>query len=406
MSKILLSYLFKTNLSAFRAAILANDTNRICRILDIERNYITKPLDGAGNTALLLAIKYATPLTVQLLLKQGAQPDQPNFVTHQTPLSLLASNIYHEDQVHDAKLALEMATILLDHDAYVDKPSSYKYTDENGKEIVIKETPLMTAVRTKNLSLATLFVDRKANINYMEQETENRPIHYTIIHGDEEMFDLLENAGASIRTVVTYGDNTLLHWFCSNVANDQHRSLLKKLIEAGCDVNAENNLQRTPLMSAAKLNMINTCEILLNCYADTEKIDYRHHRAIDLAKIGSECFKVLQYATNVRPRSQSNQNLERIIYKKPLAPHRQLSLRISEPSNTPNLVGYKIKRYPSNTNNTEKDVGNEKNFQSTQSLQEQENDSRYKRNWGRLLQRKQKIRQTKHSSTQTINDLS
>jgi ankyrin repeat protein len=175
MSKILLSYIFKTNLSSFRAAILANNTNKICRILDIERNYISNELDNAGNTALLLAIKYASPLTVKLLLQQGAHPDQTNFITFQTPLSLLASTTYDDDQTHLAKLALEMATILLDHDAYVDKPSSFESIDENGKEYVIKETPLMTAVRTKNLPMATLFVERQANVNYIEKQSGNRP---------------------------------------------------------------------------------------------------------------------------------------------------------------------------------------------------------------------------------------
>jgi len=175
MSKILLSYIFKTNLSSFRAAISANNTNKICRILDIERNYISNELDNAGNTALLLAIKYASPLTVKLLLQQGAHPDQTNFITFQTPLSLLASTTYDDDQTHLAKLALEMATILLDHDAYVDKPSSFESIDENGKEYVIKETPLMTAVRTKNLPMATLFVERQANVNYIEKQSGNRP---------------------------------------------------------------------------------------------------------------------------------------------------------------------------------------------------------------------------------------
>ena len=175
MSKLLLSYVFKTNLSTFREAILANNTNRICRILDVERSYISKELDNAGNTALLLAIKFASPLTVQLLLQQGAHPDQTHFATFQTPLSLLASTVYDNNQVHQAKLALEMATMLLDHDAYVDKPSPFKSTDDNGEEYMIKETPLMTAVRTKNLPMATLFVERKANVNYIEKQSENRP---------------------------------------------------------------------------------------------------------------------------------------------------------------------------------------------------------------------------------------
>ena len=169
------SNLFKTHLSHFRAAILANNTNRICRILDVKRHYINKQIDNAGNTALLFAIKYASPLTVELLLQQGAQPDQPNFVTLQTPLSLLASRTYDADQAYQAKLDLEIAILLLDHDAYVEKTSPFKCLGDEGKECSIYETPLMTAVRTRNLAMATLLVDREANVNYAQKHSRNRP---------------------------------------------------------------------------------------------------------------------------------------------------------------------------------------------------------------------------------------
>lgn len=176
MSKYFLSLFFKTNLSAFRSAILSNDTNRICRILDMEREHISKELDTSGNTALLLAIKYATPLTVRVLLEQGAHPDQTNAITFQTPLSLLASKTYGNDQTQEMKIAVEMAILLLDHGAYVDKPSPYKFIDSSGKEYLIRETPLMTAVRTKHFLLAKLLVERKANVNYFDKQTENRPL--------------------------------------------------------------------------------------------------------------------------------------------------------------------------------------------------------------------------------------
>lgn len=174
MSTILLSYLFKTQLSAFRSAISHNDTNQICRILDIDRTYINKQLDANGNTALLLAIKYASPLTLQLLLEQGAQPDQSNYITQQTPLSILASTFYHNDHQHQMKTILDMTTILLDYGAYVDKPSLFTLKDQYDQEYIAKETPLMTAVRMKNLSMVTLLMKRKANVNYMEKQSECR----------------------------------------------------------------------------------------------------------------------------------------------------------------------------------------------------------------------------------------
>lgn len=176
MSKTLFSYLFKTNFSSFHAAILANNTNRIRRILSVKHDYIHRELDDAGNTALLVAIKYASLSMVRLLLEQGASPDQSNFLTFQTPLGLLAATVYEDDQSREAKKALELANLLLDHGAYIEKPSIYQNVDDDdGTHYMISETPLMTAVRTRNLPMAILFIERKANVNYVEKIFQNRP---------------------------------------------------------------------------------------------------------------------------------------------------------------------------------------------------------------------------------------
>ena len=133
-----------------------------------------------------------------------------------------------------------------------------------------------------------------------------------IANGDTAMFDLLENAGATCRSIVIKGENTLLHCFCLRRANDKHIPLLQRLINKDCDINAENNLRRTPLMLAARLDMINTCQLLLSCSADVNKTDYQGHRAIDLAKAGSECFKLLQKAKTIHPR----RNTDHFLWKK------------------------------------------------------------------------------------------
>ncbi len=178
MSKLLLSYLFKTHMAAFRSAIIEDNTDKICRILDIEHDYLNKHIDSDGNTALLLAIGHGSPLTIRLLLEQGAQPDLPNENTFQTPLSLLASKVYKDHDSYKAHRALEMAEILLDYGAYIDKPSPNNYKDEYNRLYSCKETPLMTAVRRRNLPIATLLIERKANVNYMERQSQTRPYEF------------------------------------------------------------------------------------------------------------------------------------------------------------------------------------------------------------------------------------
>ncbi|CAF0999920.1 unnamed protein product [Adineta ricciae] len=394
------SNLFKTHLSHFRAAILVNNTNRICRILDVKRHYISKQIDSTGNTALLFAIKYASPLTVELLLQQGAQPDQPNFATLQTPLSLLAPRTYDADQAYQAKLDLEMAILLLDHNAYVEKTSPFKRLEEVEKECIAYETPLMTAVRIRNLAMATLLVDREANVNYAQKHSRNRPVHYAIMNGDEAMFDLLEKAGASCRTVISDGGNTLLHWFCNTQDNDKQVGLLKKLLDAGCDVNATNDVEQTPLMVAAQLNMVNTCEVLLAAFADTEKVDNRGHRAIDLAKLGGDCFRLLLHVKQHREtKCRIQSRTERVLCKKQIASHRRISNKLSndtyETPCSPSVIStcvYAKSEVPTI-------------LSSDDTYPCVENSTMRKRIWSKLLRTKQRLSRTKDSSSaRTIND--
>ncbi|CAF2377679.1 unnamed protein product [Rotaria sp. Silwood2] len=390
MSKIFFSYLFKTNLSALHAAILSDNTNKICRILDVKRDYIHKELDNKGNTALLLAMKHASPVTVRLLLEEGASPDQPNFVTFQTPLGFIAATVYEKDQLQVAKLALEMAVILLDHGADVDKPSPYTCLDENGKGYVIMETPLMTAVRTRSLPLAKLFVQKKANVNYIEKIFENRPIHFSITNGDVAMFDLLENAGASCRSVVSSGQNTLLHCFCHHKANDEQMSLLEKLINNGCDINAENSIRRTPLMLAAGLDMINTCYVLINAHADINKIDYKGYQAISFAKPDSECFKLLKQVIYIQHiKTQSHHNKDRVHLKKQYHSTYTLSTQKSEP--------------PKQFNNDKTNIEDQNNLlrsESDRAYNAQDINTKYKNMWEKLLEAKQTTGRTRDLSVE------
>ncbi|CAF3710221.1 unnamed protein product [Rotaria socialis] len=308
MSKLILSYLFKTSVAEFRAAILDDDTDKICRILDIERDCLNKQIDSDGNTPLLLAVEYGTPLTVRLLLEQGALPDQTNGINFQTPLVLIASKVYEDYSSYKAQRSLDMAKILLDHGAYVDKPAPYTYKDENNIDYDGKETALMTAVRKKNLPLASLLIERKANVNYVERHSKMRPIHCAITNGDEAMFDLLENAGALCCSLMSNGENSLLHWFCYINENDEHIPLLNKLIDKGCDINAQNDDGETPLMLAARCDMTNTCRILLENGAIVNKCDNHGNQAIDLSVPGSDCSRLFLQATNNNNNNNNNNN--------------------------------------------------------------------------------------------------
>ncbi len=216
-------------------------------------------------------------------------------------------------------------------------------------------------------------------------------IHFSIMNGDETMFDLLEDAGAFCRAVVTNGENTVLHWFCYNKANDQHTSLLKKLINTGCDVNAQNDHKRTPLMLAAKLNMINTSQILLDANADIDKVDDKGFRAIDLCKIGSECFKLLKHVKQTQQnKSELNDNGNRILWKKQIIPRCRMSMQISEPIGHFSIDKNKLKDYPTKISCKGKKLSNENHSLLYEFDLEQENVTKYKRMWEKVMQTKEK----------------
>lgn len=132
------------------------------------------------------------------------------------------------------------------------------------------------------------------------------------------MFDLLDEAGCFNSSILTGGDNTLLHWFCYKKDNDKQTNLLKKLIHKGCDINAQNWEERTPLMISAKSNMKETCRMLLRSGVDISIRDSKGNQAIDLTKPGSECSKlILQEGNNQKfllsPPTKTN---EKVIWRK------------------------------------------------------------------------------------------
>ncbi|CAF1436789.1 unnamed protein product [Didymodactylos carnosus] len=301
MAQIMMSYLFKTNLSAFRSAILKDDTDKICRILDVERDHLFKDVDSTGNSGLLLAVMYSSPITVRLLLSQGAHPDKANSITYETPLSYLAQ-LKCEPNSAEEKRAYEIAQSLIEAGAYVDKPTFDNYMDEKGSIYLGKETPLMIAVKKQNLTIAKLLCESGANINYAERKSKIRPIHIAVTNGDEKMFDLFDNCGAQMKDVLTEGDNTLLHWFCY-IKSNESLYILKRLLELGCDINAENHHQRTPLMLGARNGLVETVRLLLNKGAKTDKIDFKGYRALDFAKVFNQmaCYHLLKDVTDPLP---------------------------------------------------------------------------------------------------------
>jgi hypothetical protein len=173
----------------------------------------------------------------------------------------------------------------------------------------------------------------------------NFSIHFAITNGDEIMYDLLEQSGALIESILTDGDNSLLHWFCYRKENDRKLSLLQKLLDKGCDINAQNRDKLTPLMIAAKSNMMDTCRVLLENRADMDKRDSGGNQAIDFTIPGSDCSKLFLQEKNIRV-SPSN---KKVLWRKRIESTRQVASDINDDTLSPKEEMDLTNTYMSNT---------------------------------------------------------
>lgn len=223
------------------------------------------------------------------------------------------------------------------------------------------------------------------------------------MNSDLEMFDLLENAGALCRSVVNKGQNTLLHSFCCYKHNDEQLILLEKLINKGCDVNAENGLRRTPLMLAAKLDMVDTCRILLNANADIDKTDYKGYRAIDFTERGSQCYRLLEERTNIQKLKSKLHNTEQTYRRKNPISTYGLSMQTSKSTNHLDFNETNRESYVLDTNMGKKTLENQQSFPPVgfhSSHCHEESHSKYKSMWEKLLQKNQNKQRTRDLSLQ------
>ena len=146
------------------------------------------------------------------------------------------------------------------------------------------------------------------------------------------MYDLLEQSGALVTAILTDGENNVLHWFCYRKENDENVSLLQKLLDKGCDIDAQNRDKLTPLMIAAKSNMFDTCRLLLKNRADMDKRDSGGKQAIDFTIPGSECSKLFLKEKNIRV-SPTN---KKVIWRKRIESTRRVASDLNIDTLSPN----------------------------------------------------------------------
>jgi len=194
---------------------------------------------------------------IQSMLKDGAKINATSAEGSSVLLDIL-----HEK----AEGWKEAALFLIEHGARV---------NQSGKD---GETALIRASRAKDgLEVVKALVNKGARINHQSKHRfrGNRPpiassfaLKAAVFHGNEDIADFLLASGANVHLKDSKGCEAIA---CLQ-ANDENFGILKKLVEAGADVNASLWGGDTPLMSSAANGSMKSFKYLLGKGADINKV--------------------------------------------------------------------------------------------------------------------------------------
>ena len=170
--------------------------------------------DNRGEmNALALAIILNEVSVIKLLLSYGAKINN-SCCRSMTPLQLSVNK------------SSEVAKLLLQNGA-----SIHQVLQANSDSVNLSKPPLIYAIDTNNLYLASILLEHGEDINQCHGECSNSPIHLATIKGSEDMVKLLIQFGANLNKRNGRGNTPLgLALHQSNVG----KSICEALLSAGC----------------------------------------------------------------------------------------------------------------------------------------------------------------------------
>ncbi len=225
---------------------------------------------ASGETALAVAAKSGSPVCLRLLLAAGA-------------------SVNHCD--HDDYTPIMNAVLCNNHGCV--KALIHAGAEIDALSRPTQQTPLMMAVKNKNIAIVLLLLQAKANVNILSPNGEcalsfaTELDHAGVQHG--KVMDCLFRHGANPDIEVVA--NTCLE----RIVEKGCESCVRKFIKAGADVNLPGKNYQRPLIFAAKLDSPQCMKALLEADADVNKPTIRSKTPLmAAARSGSEvCLRVL-----------------------------------------------------------------------------------------------------------------
>ncbi len=189
------------------------------------------PVNGAEGDGYPLnnAAEHGFLSVVSLLLEKGANPNLPEKGFRPLNLAVTMGNN-------------QLAALLLEKGAKPDHVPEGKSDPEASEVMVVKskqDPPLTWALQSKNLELASLLLDHKADPNLAALHTRITPLHLACALGDEALVERLLQAGAAVTAKTSlYNPSTSFYWHgeqtpLSLSLKDKSLAITKRLLSAG-----------------------------------------------------------------------------------------------------------------------------------------------------------------------------
>ena len=172
------------------------------------------PMNKMNAVALAIILNDASML--KLLLSYGAKVNEP-CCQRLTPLQLSMNK------------SVEVSKVLLQNGADVQQVMQM----HGSNEVFITSPPLIHAVETNNMFLASILLEHGEDINQCYGECTNSPIHFAIQNGNNDMVKLLIQYGANLNKRNGRG-HTPFGMALHHCKNENIKVIAETLLAAGC----------------------------------------------------------------------------------------------------------------------------------------------------------------------------
>jgi ankyrin repeat protein len=226
--------------SSIHQALIAGDASSVQKAasdkdqLSMQNEY--------GETPLIIAVKNRQPEFVDILLANGAEPDQQNPVNGETPVIAAVKN---NDKV--------ILNKLLDAGASPDRP------DNEGV------SPLRWAIRKNYMEMVKALTVKTGTGNSKEISAA---VLESAAYGNSEALNYLYSTGAPQNPVSEKNETPMIL-----AARFGHTGIMKQLIDTGGDMDAADVNRACALTWAARMGNADITHMLIQAGAKTELID-------------------------------------------------------------------------------------------------------------------------------------